>query len=518
MESQDLEIWQQSQSQMEPTQAPPSETDSDTLYEASLQRFQDGNWQEAIAGLEKVLQLRPDHTEARALLEQAQLKASVERDRPKPQRRQLRRLTRSLVLIVGGVIILLVLVTGLRWAYGRWVRPLRSSQREVTLVTEQLSRAQQYLAEQDYEAAEEAFLALLADDPTNEEALAGLAQVREGATLAEDYAEAQQAIIQQDWEEALRLLAALGEKNAQYKDVEQLRLTVQKELELGTWFEKAEAAYLAGNWLEASAAYESLRNLDIKYQESLVTDHLYESYLKQGINLVESSGGNAEVVRDAQELYQDALALKPQDPIATQELAIAQRYLEARALLAQADLEAAIGALEWVEEQRPGYAEGTAAALLKTATEAEDAAAIESTVPAIEPPSSEANLQEQYIDFLQKGDAALAAGDYALARQYYSQATAIAMPWLLTAYVRLAATQVQLENYELAVATLQTAFQILSDGAVAIPPSAYAEYVEQGDRYAENQAYRSALAEYDQALQIIEQKCACGLENWSVLP
>jgi tetratricopeptide (TPR) repeat protein len=92
------------------------------------------------------------------------------------------------------------------------------------------------------------------------------------------------------------------------------------------------------------------------------------------------------------------------------------------------------------------------------------------------------------------------------------------MPWLLTSYVRLAAAQVQLENFELAVATLQTAFQVLSDGAVAIPPSAYAEYVEQGDRYAQNQAYRSALAEYDQALRVIEQKCACGLENWSVLP
>ncbi len=500
-----------------------SQTDTDAVYQQSLLHFQNGEWQDALAGFQDVLRLCPDHAEARAFLEETRLKASLDQDKPKPKRFRLQAVKRpALILIILSLIVALGM--GLRWAYGHWVEPGKALQQQELQKAQQLEQAYQYLAERDYVAAEEAFRTFLAKDPTNQEAQEGLAEVERKAALAESYAQAQQAIARQDWDEALRILGAIIEQDPGYKGVQAQQAHVQEQQQLSILFDEAEEAYHASDWQEAISSYETLTNLDTEYQKQSVTEHLFECYLKLGISLVQTTKGESEAVHEAQDLYQKALALQPQQPEAMQETALAKSYLEGQTRLAQGDVEGAIAALEWVHEQRPDYADGNAAALLKTAggdTEVAQTEIDDSTAPS----AAEGSFQQQYDSLMQQGDTAIAAGDYTQAEQYYRQATSIAIHggynsarWLFAAYVKAGTASARKDSYEQAVEQARTAIRIMTKSAIAIPSSSYANYIEQGDRYVEDKDYQNALAEYDKALRVIGQKCDCGLENWSILP
>jgi tetratricopeptide (TPR) repeat protein len=199
-------------------------------------------------------------------------------------------------------------------------------------------------------------------------------------------------------------------------------------------------------------------------------------------------------------------------------LSLAEKYSEGVTLLAQGDLEGATTALEWVLEQEPGYAGGNAAALLGRAPEIVDEATPVAGGEVTELVPPQVRVEEEYDGLMQSGDAAMAAGDYSEAEGHYRQASVIAAPWLLSSYVRLAAAHVGRGEYKLAVDAMQAAFLVLTRSAIAIPYSSYAGYVEQGDRYAEDEDYQSALSEYAEALGVVEQTCHCGLEDWSILP
>jgi len=504
----------------------------DTLYQESLVHFQNGQWQEAMAGFQEVLRLHPDHAEAQAFLEETRLKASLDQDKPKPKHLRFQGPIRRLVLILAALSTILFVAAGLQWAYGRWVKPVKASQQIEIRKAQQLEQAYRYLAERDYAAAEEAFRTLLAADPSNQEAQKGLAEVQKKAAIAQSYAQAQQAIARQDWNEALRLLTAVMAQDPGYKDVQAQQGFVQEQQTLSTWFDKAEKAYRAGDWQEAISCYETLRSLDAEYQKQSVIAHLFDSYLQQGVHLVESTKGNNESVQEAQELYQKALALQPQEPQAMQEMALADKYLEGQRRLGEGDKEGAITALEWVYQQQPGYAGGNAAALLKLAGGM--SSIVTPTVTSGSPISPtftststvvQAGFQAQYANWMQKGDAAMGVGDYAQAEGHYHEATAVAVHggydsarWLFVSYVKLGGASARNGKYEQAVQQTKTAIQIMTKSASAIPASSYSDYIEQGDRYAQNKDYQKALAQYEKAVQVLGQKCNCGLEDWSILP
>jgi len=309
MELQDFEVEPQTEPGGQVT-----ELDIDALYARSLVHFQDGRWQEALAGFEEVLRLDPEHVEARIFLEEARLKASLDQDRPRPRSIRLEGRVQSVALILAALGAVVVLIAGVRWAYGRWVRPRQAVQQEVTRKSQGLEKAYEYLAQRDYAAAEEAFRAVLAEDPDNQEAQEGLAELQKRSGLDETYGEAQQAISEQNWDEALRLLAIILSQDPGYRDAQEKQRSVQEQQGLGTSFDEAEKAYAAGNWSEAIASYESLRDLDLQYEKQTVTEHLFESYLQQGIHLVESTNGESEAVQEAKALYQKALTMRPQHP------------------------------------------------------------------------------------------------------------------------------------------------------------------------------------------------------------
>ncbi len=350
-----------------------------------------------------MLRLRPDHPEAGALLEETRLRASLEQRRPEPKRLKLRGPIRALVLTLLILACIVLLAIGARWAYRRWAEPLLTLQRVELRTARQWEQAYRAVAERDYAAAEQAFQVLLAEDPANTEAQKGLAQAQKEAALADDYAQAQQAIWRQDWSAAARMLAAIAAQDPAYRDLAALQASVQEQQGLSTWFDKAETAYRRGDWQEASTAYETLRDLNIDYQKATVTDHLFECYLKQGTSLVDNAKENRDAVWEAMSLFQKALTLKPQDARALEEMALADRYLEGQSKLAQGDLPGALVILDWVYRQRPDYAAGNAAALLKAAG---------GQVSILPPTPSMSAKQQQLSTWLEQAETAYRGGDW----------------------------------------------------------------------------------------------------------
>ncbi len=512
----------------------PADTDSnaqqvdselEALYRESLAYLQEGRWTEAIAGLEEIVRQRPDYADAVALLDESRLKATLEKDKPRAKRALPRVPVKRVLTIVvlGGMI--LILATGLRQAYRYWVQPRQTSQEGERHKAQLLGQAFKHLAERDYANAEQSLLAFLEDYPDNQEAREGLAKAQEKLALAENYSKAEQAMAQQDWNQASHLLAGIVSVDPRYKDAQQLQSLVQKQQELSTWFEHAEQAYRAGDWSEAIAAYDTLMTLDAEYSRGVVSQHLFDSCRKQAMHWVHSTKGEGEAVQKALDLYRKALILYPQHNQAIYEMALAERYLLGRTMLARGNLPEAIEALEWVYRQQPDYADGTVATILKAAVKKEHAPepGIGADVALVS--AAEGTFQERYTDSMQKGDEAVASGNYALAEQYYRQATTVAIHggyesalWLFVAHVKLGTVQARQENYAQAVQTIKTAISIMSKSAVAIPESSYSDYVQQGDDLAQDGDYVKALEQYALAAQVFAEKCNCGLENWSILP
>ena len=345
--------------------APPTEDEIDALYQRGLLHFQNGEWQEASAAFEEVLRVRPDHARAQAFLEETRLKASLDQNKPQPKRRRFQGWTRSVLWILVAANILLFLAVGARWVYSRWIEPLRATQDAETQKAKDAEQAFKYLADRDYTAAEQAFRALLVEDPDNQELQQGLQETQKRIALADSYARAESAIAAQNWNEAARLLRTILTQDAGYAEA-QARLTyVEGRLNLNAALDEAERAYLAGNWQQAIATYEALRSSDAEYQKETVSAHLFESYLQQGIYLIRSTKGTADAVREARALFVKALTLQPQQAQIMQEIALADKYLEGQTQLANGNLQAAREALERVLQEQPNYADGNAAALLK---------------------------------------------------------------------------------------------------------------------------------------------------------
>ncbi len=518
----EFEQWAQAAEAEEEAQA--AEAEVHALYEKSLLALQEGRWQDAATGLEEVLRQRPDHVDAAALLEEARLKASLEETQPRPRRALPRLPVRRLLMIVAPMAAVILVVLGVRDAYGRWVLPAQAAQEENERRTEQLQAAYTLWAERDYLAAEKAFRAYLADYPDSPEAEDVLARIAERMALQEIYAQVEPAIASRNWEESRRVLTEIVVRDARYRDAQELLLYVDEQEKLDTWFDTAEEAYHGGEWVEAIAAYGTLMGLDPQYKWELVAEHLFQSYLYQGRYLVQSTEGEGEAVREALLWFSKALEMQPQHQQALYEKALAERYVKGRISLARGNLEAARSDLQWVYQQEPDYAAGVVALMLKALTEEEHEPSPEVAPDLSGPRIDEGSFEERFARYMQDGDEALDAGDYATAEEQYREATVVAIhggpdaaKWLFSSYAKLGAALAGQEKNEEAVEALQKAIVVMSRSASAIPTDLYAAYIEEGDRYADSGDYTSALEQYAQAIQVMGEKCDCGIEDWSVL-
>ena len=338
--------------------------EGDPLYVQGLSHLQGGEWQKAVRCLSSLEECYPHSVEVQTLLEEARWKASLDEKAPRPKRIRPSILSHRLVkaLLVANLII--YAGWGIFTVYDQRVQPALERQREEAAQTNLLHEGQRELAEGNYEGAIQRFQEVLARSPGDQEAQAGLSEAQEMATLASLYEQGLDLVKAERWNEALVPLEEIAQRKSGYEDVTKQIAFVKRQITLANLFDEAEALYQASHWLEAAAKYEEIRAIDLSYQQSIIEDHLFASYLNYGESLVALAGETLEPLKEAVELFEKALALRPLEPHVLAERGLAKACLEGSWLYEQGDWQGAVTKLQKVYEVRAEYARGRVAQLL----------------------------------------------------------------------------------------------------------------------------------------------------------
>ena len=327
--------------------------ESQLLYIEGLSHLQGREWKKAVRCLSSLEERYPHSVELRTLLEEARWKASLEEKAPLPKGIRPSFLSHRLVraLLVANIIV--YAGWGIFTIYNQRVRPGLERRREESYQANLLHEGQRELAEGDYEGAIQRFEEVLARSPGNREAQAGMSEAREMAALDALHEQGLDLIEAEQGDEALVPLEEIAQQESGYK--------VEKQAALANLFGEAEGLYRDSRWLEAAAKYEEIRAMDLSYQQKVVEDHLFESYLNGGESQVALAGETLEPLQEATGLFEKALALRPLEPRVLAERSLAKACLEGSSLYGQEDWAGVIAELQGVYEVRPEYANGKVA-------------------------------------------------------------------------------------------------------------------------------------------------------------
>ena len=365
------------------------------LYMEGLSHLQGGEWEEAVRCLSSLEEHYPHSVELRTLLEEARWKASLGEKAPLPKGIRPSFLSHRLVraLLVANIIV--YAGWGIFTIYNQRVRPGLERRREESYQANLLHEGQRELAEGDYEGAIQRFQEVLARSPGNRVAKAGMSKAQEMAALDALHEQGLDLIGAEQWDEALVLLEEVAWRESGYKDVEKEIAFVRHQITMANLFGEAEGLYQDSRWLEAAAKYEEIRAMDLSYQQRVVEDHLFDSYLNWGESRVALAGETLEPLQEATGLFEKALALRPLEPRVLAERSLAKACLEGSSLYEEGDWGGVIAELQGVYEVRPEYANGRVAQWLCRAQ-------------------------------IARGDQYIEEGDYPSAQEAYKQAVEIA--------------------------------------------------------------------------------------------
>lgn len=340
------------------------ELQQDALYQKATEALQAGQWREAIAALEALKAEYGSDPNLASLLDYAHLKSSMEDVKPEPVRRRWFRLPRRLTRRLAMVITLILVALALLFFYQRLLQPTDVAVARVAQVEDLMQRGEQALADGLYNDAAAAFQQVLEMAPDNSEAQQKLAESQRLQQLADAYEEAVRLRKTGRLQEALAKLEQIEQQQPGFRDVPRLIAQTRVDLQAEELFQAAQQAFAEGRYLDAVTAYEGVRSLSASLHADEVRTNLLVSYIEAGKALVAQEGAGAEQVRQARELFEKALTLKPGHREASQERELADAYLTGHDQVERGNWDAAITALRPLVQQRPQYGGGSAVKLL----------------------------------------------------------------------------------------------------------------------------------------------------------
>lgn len=307
----------------------PVSDQADKLYADGMAQYQRRQWRQALAAFTRLQALQPQRQGVAGLideinwflqLEEATAKqnqtAAVERP-PASRWRWLPWIISLLILIAAVVIVYLVAGDRLLGL------PARGPDPELVGL---YNEGQSQLAVGNYDGAIRAFEHILALEPGDIGAQAGLNQARLLQDLAAKYVAARQAIEAGDWATARGQLEAITAVYPNYEDVESRLTFVQRQQELEKLFQQATDAYNASQWAEAIRLFEAIREQDAAYRSDAVQESLFVSYLEDGAALIDQRGDDIEAVRQAIQRFNAALTIHPDNQRASEGRRLANLY------------------------------------------------------------------------------------------------------------------------------------------------------------------------------------------------
>lgn len=272
------------------------------------------------------------------------------------------------------------------------------------------NRGQARLAVADYDGAIAIFQQLLEMEPDNREAQAALERAKKLKTLDQLYQDAQTLLKEEKWDEAAEKLRAILELEPNYKDAYALLSDVERKRRLIALFDQGKTNFELGNWAAAASDFEQLRTLDPTFRADEVQEYLFQSYINDGLALIDGAGEAVEPIKEALQRFASALGIHPRDKQAAEERRLAALYLDGRQAYIKGNWEQAIQKVREVYTARLDYADGWAAHTL-------------------------------YSAYVQRGNQFMTAGDCQSALDMFTLALAVEVPDQSVAKARAAEAQ-----------------------------------------------------------------------------
>ena len=356
----------------EPTQPQPPLPDRPTahpLYHTVDHFISQGDWQAARAPFEELLALYPNDPYLKELAPSVRTRSALlgygaEEYMDEPQSRF--NLQGRLKFIIPGLIFiaLLCLVGSTMLALQVWGLSGGDNQRVAAQVSQLHEQAQDALDSGDYDRAVVAYTELLKLQPDDDQARQGLEQARALRTTISLYSEAIAEMEAHHWENSLTIFKQIEATQPGYRDVANRIQFIEEQQLLTSQFSEAEANFSQGNYESAIQGYEALQDIDSNFQSDTVREHLFLSYLQQGLTEETEAGDDPEQLAAALELFEKALVLRPGDQQAKGESQLIKLYLESLEDLEDEHWADAVENLSLIYDTRPQFANGSVGPLL----------------------------------------------------------------------------------------------------------------------------------------------------------
>ena len=294
------------------------------------------------------------------------------------------------VMLVGVVAVIIIFLT----LYGTGMLDSIIGNQRQTRVRALLNHGRAALTVGDCNRAVEAFGEALALAPTNEDVRIWYLKAQTCQQLASLYTQAEEAIAAEQWATAMEKLGEIVAIDLTYKDASEKMEVVQGLLTLDDLLTQAKSYFEQGAWNQAIQALEQLQEQAPAFNPEEVQQLLFLAHFRSGIDLLAEAHDSPELIMQAIQNFDLALAIFPDDQTALAEKRLADLYRQAYLAFNQENWPQAVLVLRQIYDSRPDYMGGRAAALLCTS-------------------------------YVQLGDAYRAAGDLEQALEQYTNVLAI---------------------------------------------------------------------------------------------
>jgi len=290
------------------------------LYKQAVQEFQQGNWTSGLARLQDLEQAFPLETELRTWRQEMMLRSTMDQVEVDEVKRQQRTFVKNLLTRLGIVLITILLIvfgvqTFSKTVQKEWVqqRSQLGDQVQTLELAAKFRNGQNLLLAGRPVEAKIYFDEVAAVNPNYPQLDVFMVEVDKMLSVELDYQKAVQLREAGEFNAALTLFQNIAAKDSQYKDVSIQVKDLQKSLSLEDQFATAVTAFGNEQWVSAVSGFEALKSLSPNYRRDDVENFLYQSYLNAAEQKLTQQDPTIENLNDADSYYRKALALRPQN-------------------------------------------------------------------------------------------------------------------------------------------------------------------------------------------------------------
>jgi tetratricopeptide (TPR) repeat protein len=292
----------------------------DPEYIEALQHFQNGDWKSGLVKLKGLLDSYPYSSDLRSMFVEMQLRAKVEVYEREDKRFAIRKLVKRALMVLAGVVVISFLAL---WGFQSSAEVISSQFRSVMAqVAEQsenielqmkFANAQALMNAHYLAEARDLFLNVKAEQNDYPGIDIYLANIVRLEALQTEYDNAVALANEGRDREALGLFQWIDEQEPNFRFVNSQIDRLDSKIKMNDALTRADRAFEEQRWDDAIAGYLELKELDPRYRPIHVEDRLFNSYLLGAETVLANPTGTLADLRKANNYFNDALKLRPQD-------------------------------------------------------------------------------------------------------------------------------------------------------------------------------------------------------------